>query len=407
MFRIYTYIFAIVFCTNGLCQESEGGVDLGGGGLVNAAEWYQARETIRLYLDKIQPPKKNQKEFERLKMGLHSKYITETEIEFVSWPLALGHETPEQRNPLQLEFTGDPTPQLKPSQAQFESLIRHAINFKRSSRGLIRVSTKYSSLLDDLEKYTLVIHEYLGLLAVPGETPDKFYAVSNYVAKKIFELEMRDRTAGIKGLEVFIEPGTTVFIVPAYKSLTVEIWGAGGGGGASGNLLIGGEDGEDSRFGSVRATGGHGGNGGYAHSNESSGGKGGLGKNGDDNQPGLEGDRGKSEGGRGAGPLRWGRGGAGGHHYNGPGLSAIHGYGAGGGGGGGDHGFRLGGYDQEVQVGGGGGGSGGYSKKTYVSSARMAPGRRITIVVGAGGSGGQQDSAGGNGGNGRVEISWR
>lgn len=194
----------------------------------------------------------------------------------------------------------------------------------------------------------------------------------------------------------YTSAGSHTFTVPAYTTLTVEVWGAGGGG--AGELSKDGANGGKSSFGSVVGQGGKGGNApGVGHTPTGFGGAGGTASGGTTNTSGGDGKNGSnSSGGKGGSSPNGGAGGSGGSGSKG---SAGKAPGGGGGGGGG----------AAYSRGGGGGGGGGYSKRTY-TSGQLAPGATITVVVGAGGAGGKEPScnacSGGNGAKGEVDISW-
>lgn len=190
--------------------------------------------------------------------------------------------------------------------------------------------------------------------------------------------------------QIYTAPGTYSFTVPFYATtLTVEVWGAGGGGGQSRYPAGGGGTGGTSSWaGTVIATGGTGGG-----SANASPGNGGLASGGDVN---TNGNNGVTTTG-GTAPSGSIPGGIGGIMY----LNGDWGGQPGGGGGGaysvlGSH--------------GGGGGSGAYSKKTYAVGA-LTVGSTITVVVGLGGPGQPATAnlgeySGGTGGNGEVIITW-
>ncbi|OGG56667.1 hypothetical protein A3D71_03455 [Candidatus Kaiserbacteria bacterium RIFCSPHIGHO2_02_FULL_55_20] len=210
----------------------------------------------------------------------------------------------------------------------------------------------------------------------------------------------------LAGSQTFTSSGT--FIVPAYGTLTVEVWGGGASGGGSNGYVtsIAGNSGTQSSFFGVVAGGGIGpaagtGSGGLT------GGVGGIASGGDTNTSGGAGSNGRADfcpyapsGAGGASP----NGGAGG-----AGISAAvpsnPGSAPGGGGGGG-----LGAQYQPGQGlwycrGAAGGGAGAYSKKTYAAGA-LTPGSSVTVTVGSGGAAPSAAGPGGAGAAGRVTLTW-
>lgn len=193
------------------------------------------------------------------------------------------------------------------------------------------------------------------------------------------------------GSQTFTSSGT--FTVPAYGTLTVEVWGGGGGGGGVGytsdyGIVVGGTGGSSS-FMSMTA---HGGGGGY-DSCYSSGDPycpavGGTATGGDVNTDGGVNDTyvgGTSPNGGSGGPsVQYG--------------NLICGSAA--------NGFVPGGGGAGCYAGGGGGG-GGYAQKTY-SSEQLTVGSGIAVVVGGGGAegGGVTGLHGGSGAPGQVTITW-
>lgn len=201
------------------------------------------------------------------------------------------------------------------------------------------------------------------------------------------------------GSQSFTTAGSSNFTVPCYNTLTVKVWGAGGGG--SGARTGNGTAGGQSKFNNALIANGGGGataNGVFACASPGYG-AGGTASGGTTNTTGANGV--KCAGGTGCtGPA-----GAGG---NAPTITGTSGAGActsggasgntpGGGGGGG-------GYYASP---GNGGGGGGYSTKTYVPG-ELTPGASLPVVVGSGGTGGTGYSScnGGAGKVGRVTITW-
>lgn len=205
------------------------------------------------------------------------------------------------------------------------------------------------------------------------------------------------------GATDYQSPGSYSFPIPAYSTLTAQVWGAGGGGGTNNGVGYNASGGGYSVFGSVVGYGGAGGEGGTW--NNGSGGGGGYGSS------ASGGSGGSASGvcdeyGTIYGPIQGGNGGAspsGGGGGSGGGLrgqGAAGGWPGGGGGGGG------GTCDGSYVGGGGGGGGGGYSSYTY-SAGQLGIGGSVTVVVGNGGASAPYgDAPGGQGGNGRVYISW-
>lgn len=200
--------------------------------------------------------------------------------------------------------------------------------------------------------------------------------------------------AGTSGTQSYDTRGTYQFTVPAYAgSLTVQVWGAGGG--ASGgnyyhNYSAGGNGGASS-FAGLTSTGG---TGGVAASNQGPywmfyypavGGPGGAGSGGTTNLTGSAG-----QGDEGAG---------GGASPNGGGASTAGAWGNWPGGGG------AGGYSGSAG-GAGGGGGGGYTSRTY-APGELSIGSQITVTVGESGMGASAGCCtGGTGAHGRVHITW-
>jgi hypothetical protein len=183
--------------------------------------------------------------------------------------------------------------------------------------------------------------------------------------------------------------GAHSFTIPEYKTMTVRVWGAGGGGGG----LANGGDGGDSSFGALIGRGGLGGQAGY---------------------PGI--------GGATSGPgdsLRQGypgtqimggtaySGGAGGETAILPDLQGKPG-GKPGGGGGATFYSPLTGDPAALKA--YGGGAGGYVQKSF-AAGDLVPGTPVSITVGDGGVGGTTNvdalATGGKGGHGRVLIEWQ
>lgn len=193
-------------------------------------------------------------------------------------------------------------------------------------------------------------------------------------------------TSGTAGSQMYSTPGTYVFTVPDYNSLTVTMWGGGGGGdvscgwggpqntsgGAStfgSNLSAGG--GSRSGSGGVASGGDSNANGGaasgYTGGSAPGGGSGGAGSWGGDNTCSGNGQDGNAPGG-GGGAI-------------GPGTS-----------------------------GGTGGGGGGARVIKMYSSGDLTPGSTATVVVGDGGSRGSAPWGvmyGGRGARGEVQIAWQ
>ena len=200
------------------------------------------------------------------------------------------------------------------------------------------------------------------------------------------------------------------FTVPAYGTLTVEVWGGGASGGGSNGYVtsIAGNSGTQSSFSGVVADGGIGpaagtGSGGLT------GGQGGTASGGDvpPSQAGSDGGAGWADfcpyapsGAGGSSP----NGGAGGAGIS-TAVPSNPGSAPGGGGGGG-----LGAQYQPGQGlwycrGAAGGGAGAYSKKTYAAGA-LTPGSSVTVTVGSGGAAPSAAGPGGVGAAGRVTITW-
>jgi len=190
------------------------------------------------------------------------------------------------------------------------------------------------------------------------------------------------------GSQSFTTAGNHTFAVPCHNTLTVEVWGAGGGGaGCNGTKKVAGADGGTSDWdGTVLANGGNG-------ASSSSGGAGGTASGGTTNITGS--DSTSSKGGNGA------NGGAGGaaRTSNGNGNPGS----APGGGGGAARNTPIMGGGGCSSPGGGGGG--GYASISYVSGTYTVS-SSVPIAVGGGGAGGNTTAKGGNGAVGRVTVTW-
>lgn len=193
------------------------------------------------------------------------------------------------------------------------------------------------------------------------------------------------------GSQLYASPGTYSFTIPAYNSLTVEVWGAGAGGSgitASSCTKVAGTDGGNSSWGgsTIVAQGGNKGSG-------NSGGTGGTASGGSTNTTGQAG----TSAGKGGNGANGGAGGASrGSAGNGNAGSAPAG------GGGGAYATTRGCYE----VDGPGGGGGAYATRTYAPGA-YAIGQSVSVVVGTRGTGGNGATYdGGLGAHGRVEITW-
>lgn len=192
------------------------------------------------------------------------------------------------------------------------------------------------------------------------------------------------------GSQSFTAAGTQSFTVPHHQTLTVQVWGAGGGGaGCSAYTEVqGGNGGSSSWDGAVVANGG-------ARASTSAGGAGGTASGGTTNTTGQAGSTHSSYGAKGGNGASGGAGGAQRtSNGNGNGGSAP------GGGGGGAR------YAVRGVCDGDGGGGGGYSTRAY-SAGTFIQGSSVTVVVGAGGSKGNGSTYdGGAGAVGRVTITW-
>ncbi len=192
------------------------------------------------------------------------------------------------------------------------------------------------------------------------------------------------------GSQTYSTAGTYSFTVPCHNTLTVEVWGAGGGGvGWSNSTRKNGVTGGGSDWdGTVVANGGGGAG--------SSAGAGGTASGGTINATGGAGAGSGSNGRNGGAGANGGAGGPDRSCYgNGYGGSAP-----GGGGGGACSQYGRGAYY------GNGAGGGGYSTITY-SAGTYAVGNSVPVTVGAGGAGGNGSSRdGGSGAVGRVTVSW-
>ncbi len=205
------------------------------------------------------------------------------------------------------------------------------------------------------------------------------------------------------GTQTYSTPGTYSFTVPSYGTLTVQVWGAGGGGAST---MVNGSSGSNSQVtggaASLVAYGGKNGLcGGFECGQSPNGGAGGAASGGDTNSAGSSGaNLSGITGGAGGASPNGGAGGSGG--YIGTPGSAGTSPGGGGGGAGVTYGM----------IGGGGGGGGGYADKNFPAGT-IAVGNTLTVVVAAGGPGGEDRTPynegfrkGGSGAPGRVTITW-
>jgi hypothetical protein len=196
----------------------------------------------------------------------------------------------------------------------------------------------------------------------------------------------------VPGSQSFTTSGSFNFTVPAYNTLTVQVWGAGGGGaGCSTTTKVAGVSGGLSRWdGTVTANGG-------TRASTTAGGAGGTASGGTTNLTGQNG----STAGTQAGPGGDGaNGGAGGDTIPGYGTGRPGVAPGGGGAGGGYSGGRSG------NCRGSGAGGGGYSARSYAAGV-YTPGEIVPVVVGARGTGGNGSSYdGGLGAYGRVVVTW-
>lgn len=192
----------------------------------------------------------------------------------------------------------------------------------------------------------------------------------------------------VPGSQTFTSSGT--FVVPAYNTLTVKLWGGGGAGGAYDGCTVSPTAGTATSFQGLSATGGRSG----GVFGNPSGGVGGAASGGDVNS---NGGAGQSAGdGRGGNSPNGGTGGASQLAMDRPGYP---GNAPGGGGSGGYNGDDYAGPSP-------GGGAGAYVAKTY-SAGQLTVGASISVTVGVGGNGGSCNGyQGGNGATGRVEFTW-
>lgn len=194
------------------------------------------------------------------------------------------------------------------------------------------------------------------------------------------------------GSQTFTSAGSTTFTVPCYNSLTVKVWGGGGGGAGftSWGAPYMGYAGSASSFnGTVVANGG-----GTSNDGTPIVASGGTALGGDVNQTGAS-----SSGQTGGAGASGGAGGTGAGNSNGGAGNAP----GGGGGGCGDH------IDIYATLSNAGGGGGGYAIRTY-TSGQLTVASSVTVVVGSGGAGGYCEgdllTRSGSGALGRIEISW-
>lgn len=192
------------------------------------------------------------------------------------------------------------------------------------------------------------------------------------------------------GSQSFTTAGSSSFTVPCHNTLTVQVWGAGGGGvGWSNSTRKNGTTGGASNWdGAVFANGG-----GAAGS---SAGAGGTASGGTTNTTGSAGAGSGSNGRNGGAGANGGAGG--------PDRSCYgNGYGGSAPGGGGGGACQQ--YGRSAYYGNGAGG-GGYSTRAY-SAGTYTVGASVPVTVGAGGAGGNgSDRDGGAGAVGRVTVSW-
>lgn len=224
------------------------------------------------------------------------------------------------------------------------------------------------------------------------------------------------------GSRVYSTPGTYTFTVPAHNTMTVELWGGGGGGvgSADGSATqapnpVGGANGGASRWAGGAPSSRPQANGGTAGDPDAStagagGGAGGTGQFCTTATTGQVGggylfrsvsshaDPPSGKGGNGA------QGGAGGASVTGDFVNGLPGAAPGGGGSGSANRRYMRGVDPRYGFPGGGGG--GYCIREY-SAGGHAEGSTVTVIVGAGGAGGNSTRDGGSGAAGRVEITWR
>lgn len=227
-------------------------------------------------------------------------------------------------------------------------------------------------------------------------------AAGNTTTSTIVTVTVSNVVAGSQG---FWTPGWFNFIVPAYNTLTVQVWGGGAGGGGGfytsngGNGLAGGQ----STFGGLVVAGGGSGGAGAPLIAAAAGGAGGGAWGGTTNVSGGTGSYSVSYGGGTGGySPAGGAGGAGGY-----GAAYVVGQPGGWPGGGGGGGSTCVSGNCAPSSGGGGGG-GGYSSHTY-SAGQLGVGANISVGVGGGGGGGtanRGDIVGGYGAGGYVLVSW-
>jgi len=196
----------------------------------------------------------------------------------------------------------------------------------------------------------------------------------------------------VPGSQTYASPGSFTFNVPSYNTITIEVWGGGGGGSFydRGTLANGGDGGTSTASiaqGTLTATGGQGG---LLWNGPSSVGGSGFGPAGSTTASGGGSAQAQPypTGGAGAGPG----GGAGGYYLTNGGRGGTPG-----GGGAGYSTLSPGGNFRSAS-GGGGGGYVSYTTTDYVGST-------ISLTVGAGGDGafGVPDA---DGGTGTVKITW-
>lgn len=207
----------------------------------------------------------------------------------------------------------------------------------------------------------------------------------------------------IPGSQVFSTAGTFQFTVPTYNTLTIDLWGGGGAGGAAGPGSTVGGAGESSTIVSLGMTAGGGGAGIPLDSNvyyrvRSSPGGGGTATGGNTlNASGGAGIQAATD--IGGDAANGGTGGAGAAVFSNSGITLGSPGNAPGGGGGGGH-YDLGG--NWLYPGAGGGGA---NCRSVFAPASLAPGTLLTVVVGAGGQA-SANNAPGDGATGQITFTW-
>ena len=206
----------------------------------------------------------------------------------------------------------------------------------------------------------------------------------------------------VPGSSTITTTGAGNFTVPSYNTLTIELWGPGGGGdgmpSGSSPVAVAGNTGPSTTISSLSLVAG-GGQGGQV----AAGGAGGTASGGTTNTSGSAGVVGGAPGGS------YGQGGAGangGAAVAAPsGAASANGNAGNAPGGGGSSAYSV---FNVTGTEGSGAGGGSYCSTSYTHGAAGAPlvGASLAYVVGAGGTGGSSTFIGGPGAGGRIKFTW-